>query len=174
MYRNTGACLGGIWLPSPFTGQQSPLEHHLSAGRCLGVPRSALCLLTAPRSPTSFPGHLTMNLPPSLGFQQCWRAPSSAWFPSPVAEAVLDAPQQWPGQAAGLCAEAQVLLFGGGVRRFGSIKVNSQEKTFNHLPVPVGNEELKHNVVLPPPSPRLKAPHPSHARNESQRRGDGP
>lgn len=84
---------------------------------------------------------------PSFTSQQCQRAgPLFSWFPAPVAEAVLDATQRWHGQQRDPAEKQRftclVVVLG---IYFGSIKVNVREKKpFAHLPVPMGNEKLKH------------------------------
>lgn len=112
---------------------------------------------------------------PSFTSQQCQRAgPLFSWFPAPVAGAVLDATQRWHGQQRDP-AEKQRFTSLIAVRGiyFGSIKVNVREKKpFAHLPVPVGNEKLKHN-----PRPRQQARRASQSaaavRRQRSRRGPG-
>lgn len=125
---------------------------------------SLLCSVSPhhPQSPISFLGHGIMKKKKHFGSWQCRQAPSPAWLPAPLAEAVLDAPQRWHGQQRDPARKPRFTsftdLFGHGGRHFGSVKVNIQEKAFNHLPIPTGNEKLKHS-----PSPRQKAPHTRHS-----------
>ena len=57
---------------------------------------------------------------------------------------------------AGPGEEAQVGLSDHAVGHFTSVKVNSREEALNHLPVPVGNEELNHSPARQTNSSLLK------------------